>query len=453
MKNKPLSVQIWLVFAAITVAVSLLLLLIFPLTLRDFFTKEIYASIESSQSSIVGTSTNNEFLRGNTGMQRRGQGQMMMRNNRVVNHLLISSQGIINSGSLPVDFLSQVQEQAEQQTDSTKRYSDQAGGEKIFYVITAVASEGEGAFLVSYMWDSYREDLVQTLFNRLAVILLMVLLLSWIPALWLARYLTHPLVALGEKVKKLADRDWHEPVSLARSDEIGQLGDSIEQLRIQLAAQDEAQQSFFQYISHELKTPVMVIRSYIQALKDGIYPKGDLHNSAQVIEDESLRLEKIIRNLLYMSKLDYMESRQSDHKLIHFNEIIEKVVDRLSWQRSEIDWVLQLTPVMIRGVEEQWVVVLENLLDNQIRYAKSKIEIYLRKDVRQPDKVILRIYNDGPVIEEDILENIFERFQKGNQGEFGLGLTIVSRVVNKHGGELWAENEKNGVSFFIKLNM
>lgn len=457
MRNLPLSVQIWLVFASITLIISLILIVIFPLTLRDFFTKEIFATIESAQITMADVSSlDDDLLRGNSGMQRRGQGQMMMHSNRIVNHLIISSQGIVNSSSLPADFLVRVQEQAEQQVIDRQRYSDQVGEDKIFYVITRAISAGEEAFLVSYMWDSYREDLVQTLFSRLVIILVVVFLLSWIPALGMARYLSRPLVILGEKVKKLSKREWQEPIILARSDEIGQLGDYIEQLRLQLLAQDEAQQSFLQNVSHELKTPVMVIRSYVQAIKDGIFPKGNLENSTEVIDTEALRLEKIISNLLYLNKLDYLASHQPVYAQIRIDRVIENVVERLRWQRPELNWVVQLTPLTIIGNVEQWVVVMENLLDNQIRYAGSKIEITLQKDINdiiESNKGLLHIYNDGPGIEEENLARIFDRFQIGKQGEFGLGLTIVSRVVAMHGGEIWAQNETAGVSFFVRLNL
>ncbi|MCG6197942.1 sensor histidine kinase, partial [Anoxybacillus sp. LAT_38] len=76
------------------------------------------------------------------------------------------------------------------------------------------------------------------------------------------------------------------------SDEIGRLARSIERMRERLVRQDEAQQAFLQDVSHELKTPVMVIRSYAQSILDGIYPRGDLQGSVQVIDSEAERLEK-----------------------------------------------------------------------------------------------------------------------------------------------------------------
>ena len=103
------------------------------------------------------------------------------------------------------------------------------------------------------MGDSYREDLVQTLFRRLISVVVLVLLFSWLPAILLSRYLSKPLVELEKRVEKLANNQWKEPIIVDRKDEIGKLGSSIEYLRKQLIRQDEAEQSFLQHVSHELR--------------------------------------------------------------------------------------------------------------------------------------------------------------------------------------------------------
>lgn len=276
-----------------------------------------------------------------------------------------------------------------------------------------------------------------------------VFLLSWIPAIGLSKYLSSPLVNLEKRVEKLASHEWNEPVELHRQDEIGKLGESIEQLRNQLIYQDEMQQSFLQHVSHELKTPVMVIRSYSQAIRDGIYPKGNLDCSIQVIDEEAERLEKRVRNLLYMTKLDYLSNHEISKEVFPMDHLIKDVVERLSWNRPELDWHLDLSPISINGDMEQWRVVLENLLDNQIRYANSQIRISLSK--QENNLALLNIWNDGPNIEPGIIDSIFNKFNKGYNGEFGLGLAIVYRIVSLHDAKVWAKNEEKGVSFFVEV--
>ncbi|HHV45302.1 MAG TPA: HAMP domain-containing histidine kinase [Tissierellia bacterium] len=448
MKNKPLFLQIWIVFAAITLSISIILSVILPLTLRDFFTEEIYATIESAQKlmfSQYNLSTLRDLLE-SKGLEGARQ---TLENIRTVNHFFIyDNMQILIPSSLSVDFIRDVVNQIKAQKNISQRYSGEVNGEKIFYVITKGSTLNQNVYLISYMWDSYRQDLVQTLFKRLALVMFIVSILSWIPAILLSKYLSRPLVTLEKKVKKLADYEWNDPVEVDREDEIGKLGKSIEQLRKQLLYQEEMQRSFLQNISHELKTPVMVIRSFAQAIRDGIYPKDDLDSSVAVIDDEAERLEKRIRNLLYITKLDYLNSNGFTSEIFSLDGLIKNVVERLSWSRTDIDWQLELPPTEINGDMEQWRVVIENLLDNQMRYAKNTILISLTD---KGNNILLRFWNDGPGIEPEVLNSLFSRFNKGEKGQFGLGLAIVQRIVSLHAGKIWAQNEKSGVSFLVQI--
>ena len=449
MKNLPLSVQIWAVFAIITLCISVLLSVILPLTLRDFFTNEIYATIESAQGLIFNRfddqSPDNIYESGLFKNPRQA-----LENIRTVNHFIVYDEDqIIITSPLSSEFIDKVKDQIAVQKNDSQRYSGQVGNEKIFYVITKGTALNQEVFLVSYMWDSYRQDLVQTLFKKLVLVMTLVFLLSWIPAIKLSKYLSNPLVSLEKRVEKLASHDWNEPVELNRKDEIGKLGESIEQLRNQLIYQDEMQQSFLQNVSHELKTPVMVIRSYSQAIRDGIFPKGNLDCSVQVIDEEAERLEKRIRNLLYLTKLDYLSNHEFSKEVFSMDSLIKDVVERLSWNKTALDWHLDLSPTKIKGDMEQWRVVIENLLDNQMRYAESQIHISLSK--QKDNLALLNIWNDGPNIEPEIIDSLFDKFNKGYKGKFGLGLAIVYRTVVLHGGKVWAENKEKGVSFYVEI--
>jgi len=446
MKNYPLAVQIWIVIAIITI--SILLAFILPSTLRDFFTREIYASIHSAQDLVFNQFDSNIY-RDYIGSDFFGKDEQVLENIRTVKHFIIYDDNkVIISSKLPTDFLKKVQQEALTQENVSQEYRGDIDGGKVFYIISKGKALGRDAFLVSYMSDSYREDLVETLFKKLINLMGLVFLFSWIPAILLSRYLSRPLVDLERKVGKLANNEWNEPIELNRKDEIGKLGFSIEYLRKQLIRQDEAEQSFLQHVSHELKTPVMVIQSFTQAIKDGIYPKGTLEDSIDTIDDEAKRLEKKIKNLLYLTKLDYLSNHEVDKINFSLDSLIKDIVDRFSWHRADINWSLDLMPISIVGDVEQWKIVIENLLDNQMRYANSKILISLK---RVDNKTILKIWNDGPAIEEKLLKTMFNKFNKGYKGEFGLGLAIAYKVIKSHNSNIFAINEKEGVSFYIEI--
>src|SRR5699024_4945617 len=267
MKNYPLALQIWIVFAIITLVLGLILSFIFPMTLRDFFTNEIYSTIDSAQDIILNEYTMEDFWNENI----INENPNVLEDIRSVNHVLIyGNNQIILDSPISTDFLDQIKESISKQEDNRAYYKGDLEDENLLYVITKGKSLGHDTYLVSYMDDSYRQDLVSTLFTKLLSVMGIVFLLTWIPALLLSRYLSKPLVDLESRVKNLSKNNWDESINLGRKDEIGKLGNSVEKLRKQLIRQDKAERNFLQNISHELKTPVMVIRSYSQAIKDGI---------------------------------------------------------------------------------------------------------------------------------------------------------------------------------------
>lgn len=448
MSNRPLSFQIWLIIAGITTGICLLMMLILPAVLGNFFTRELFATIESSQMSIL-------YIR-NPGEKvdpkefRTRVPNVDIQNNRTVSHFIMLGNGQIISKIISVSPLSSriqniIANNIQNQNESVKHYSFSYDGRTLYYVIRSIKINNTPIYLVSYMWNNYRDELVRTLFERIALILGLLLIVSWIPAILLARYLSRPLVRLEEHVKAIANRELNQPVLIDRKDEIGRLAASIERMRQQLRMHDEAQQSLMQHISHELKTPVMVIRSYAQAIHDGLFPKGDLSSSVEVIEHESSRLEKRIRDLLYLTKLDYLSKRIIKREPVRIDELIRSVIERLRWNRNDLQWEVELDEFEVAVDPEQWNVLLENLLENQIRYASTKIY------VKTSSKPLLQIHigNDGPPLDDEIKSSLFQAFRKGSKGQFGLGLTIAKRIADLHGVNLEAENKDHGVSFTL----
>lgn len=441
MKNKSLAFQIWLVFSGILLAISLLLVILFPTTLRGFFTKEIYKTIENEQNVLTEfghpENSRNEF----EGSKQR---------DRTVSHIVlpIHKSFILYSDELPAEFIKYTQKLAENQSNSVERYENNLQKQTLFYVIRKISVNGEPSYLLSYSWDTYRNDLVYTLFRQLMIVMFIVFLFSWIPSIWLAKYLSKPLVTLEKHVKNISEQEWHEPVIVDRNDEIGKLGHTIEKMRQHLVRKEEAQQTLLQNISHDLKTPVMVIRGYAQSVNDGIFPKGDLSSTMNVIEEESEKLEKKIKDLLYLTKLDFLATRKPTKTTFRLDQLISDEVDRIKWAKPDLNWQLQLGEAMILGDVDQWEKLIENLLENSLRYAKKTISITITK---LSQSILLRVWNDGSPIDDEMKDKLFEPFHKGHKGEFGLGLSIVKRIADLHQTEVWAANEENGAAFYAKI--
>ncbi|BAU27849.1 two-component system sensor histidine kinase CssS [Aneurinibacillus soli] len=449
MKNQPLAIQIWTAFAAFMLGIAVLVVLLVPWMLRPFFVDDMYARISDAQNILW----EHRVVNGENPEKRPPPPD---REKRDVKHLIFMDNELVmlTPHHLPPEVLAKIVDEVAKQKTGTKKYEQNVQDQQLYYMIRSEKVGGQSVSLVSYITGAYETEMNRSLLRQLVSIMGLVLLVGIPFALWLARYLSRPLRMMEQHVKQIADRKWHEPLDVNRKDELGRLGQSIERMRRRLIKQDEAQQSFLQHISHELKTPVMVIRSYAQAIRDGIFPKGNLDGSIGVIEEESERLEKRIRSLLYLTKLDYLASREHEMATVDLSLLVEDVIARLRVRRLDIEWEIDIVAACVRGDDEQLSIAIENLLDNQIRHAAQKASVTL-KMVQEEDqsRVLLRFWNDGGSIESDVKDTLFMPFYKGKKGQFGLGLTIVRQIAELHGTDVWVENEDGGVAFYLRMTV
>ncbi|MGO4270758.1 HAMP domain-containing protein [Paenibacillus sp. TAF58] len=501
--NWPLAVKLWGAFASLTLLIFTLLAILLPWTLKGFFTEQLYDILLDTQSGLRVESSKAatfaipaepiiqlpvpSFVQG-VPMDKRilvvSKTDLSEANNILphsimgtrataslqatlsgpeIQHFMISgtasNQTWATSAAISEPFMQAMEHDAFAQQLPVEKYMRNIENKSIFYVIRKEGDLAKPNFIVSYAWGNYRNDLVMTMFGRLMLLMVGLIVISWLPCLGIARYFTRPLVQMERHVGRMAERDWHEPITTSRKDEIGRLAKAIESMRQRLVRQDRAQQFFLQHTSHELKTPVMVIRSYAQSIQDGVYPKGTLNESVGVIMKEGERLEKRIRDLLLLNKLNYLTAREKPFQPFEINAVIEDVAERLRYRRPEIKWEMDLAPhTTLIGDQEQWKIALENMLDNQLRYAKSCIRILVKSQLLenvnatkgQPSLSELCISNDGPLLDQAIADSLFEPFRSGGDGQFGLGLAIVKQIMDHHGMMVRAANQQDGVSFYIE---
>ena len=214
-------------------------------------------------------------------------------------------------------------------------------------------------------------------------------------------------------------------------------------MREELKRQEKTKEEMIHNISHDLKTPIATIKSYAESIKDGIYPYDTLEKSVDVIIHNSERLEKKVYSLLFLNRLEYLTGKDNEDVMCDMKSVVEMVVLNTKVIRSDIEMETNLTSSFFRGSEEAWRVTVENILENALRYAQTMIVITL-------DEKQLCIYNDGPQIREDKLQSMFKPYEKGQGGQFGLGLSIVHKVVTANKYRVVAENvETGGVIFKI----
>ncbi len=444
----PLWVQIWLVFVTFALLCLTVTIVLTPRVLTSYFTDEVYEHISHAQKQFIEEIRELPLPNVEQGGRRAFDGPLEAHtSSRTVRHVVVRADAPRIRRGFGAREVSKAQwdviiQQAQAQTTMQQTYAQHIDKDTLFYAIAQV--EGKRVFVVSYMWNTYLDALVHTLYTRLLVLFATVLLLSMIPSIWLARYVSRPLAALAQSVMRIADRHWHEPIEIARGDEIGHLATSIDKMRQRLKAQDDAQQRMLQHVSHELKTPVMIIQSYAQSMRDHVYPQGDLDGSIDVIAHEATRLQKRVHDLLYMTRLHYLAYEPMRKTRFDMHALIRTVSKKFHARRTDIVWDIDLdAPNIVEGDKEQWTVAIENVLDNAVRYAASRIGV----SWRQEQQCVLTIDNDGAHLTDEVKSTLFHAFAHGADGQFGLGLAIAMRIAESHGVELVCENGSRGVAF------
>ena len=282
-----------------------------------------------------------------------------------------------------------------------------------------------------------RSDVMKTL---LPIIIGTLLIAVGIIMLW-ANQLVKKIYHLKEKVDNLDNDEYVDKKQYTFDDELTSLSNAIDDMKATLKKQDEYKNQMYQNISHDFKTPLTVIKSHIEAIEDGIM---DPQTGGAIIKEQLNKLEIKVHSLLYLNKLVYLKDLEKTDKKINVKPIIESSIEKFKIQRPDVEFVVTASGRMIfNGTHDMWEAIIDNLLNNFIRYATKEIKITFKNNR-------ITFYNDGPHIDTDILNNIFTPYKKGIKGQFGLGLSIVKKTLNLLGYEISVVNEKKGVSFIIK---
>lgn len=286
--------------------------------------------------------------------------------------------------------------------------------------------------------NALKDVLVNSLMRLTAVVVLIIFLILMV---W-AVTIIHPLNQIRNYIMRVKNGD-DAKLIVYRNDEIGALANALVDMQAELKKQEKTKEDMIHNISHDLKTPIATIKSYGESIKDGIYPYGTMEKSVDVIIENAERLEKKVHSLLYMNRVEYLISQENGEKSINMKKVVQFVIQNIQLIKPEIEIDMVLDEVIFDGSEEPWRIVVENILENALRYAKSKITIRLNETNG------LSIHNDGPLMEEERIETLFKPYEKGAGGNFGLGLSIVSKVVHAYGYQIRGENARDGVVFKI----
>ena len=289
--------------------------------------------------------------------------------------------------------------------------------------------------------DSYINKTKTSIIGAILPTLLGTFLLIGLTLVMWSTIVVRKIEKLKNKIDNIDNPDYDHKVDFQIDDEMRSLALAIEDMRISLINQEEYRNQMYQNISHDFKTPLTVIKSYIEAVEDGVEDKTTALNT---IKEQTNKLEQKVHSLLYLNKLDYLKnSKNINMDQIDMEKVIHQEVDKFKYNRKDIKFEINVDKKSTYyGSIENWETILDNLLSNFMRYTKTTIKITAKQN-----KIIL--YNDGDHIDKDFLEVIFTPFRKGIKGQFGLGLSIVKKTLNLMEYDITIRNEKKGVSFII----
>jgi signal transduction histidine kinase len=238
-----------------------------------------------------------------------------------------------------------------------------------------------------------------------------------------------------------------------------ELAKNVNSMAGELRQIEQMRQEFISNVSHELQSPLTSIRGFARALQDDTLAPDERHHYLGIIETESTRLSRITENLL---KLATLEARhvKFEPKPYRLDRQIRSLILACEpqWTSQQIEMEVSLAEVDITADEDLLSQVWMNLLANSIKFTpgggKICVDLY-----RQDGQVVCKIADTGIGISEDDISHIFERFYKADKsrthsrnGGSGLGLSIVQKIVEMHGGEIAVTSQPGaGTAFTITL--
>jgi signal transduction histidine kinase len=284
------------------------------------------------------------------------------------------------------------------------------------------------------------------------IVLLTVLVIFAISmSLFIARSITKSVLILDDATKRIAAGYLDLAVDVRGSNEITSLTSSLNKMRSALKEEENRRYRFIMGVTHDLKTPLALIRGYTEAIQDGV--TGDpvsRINAMNIIISKTDQLEGMINDLLEFVRMDTGEWRNRLQKvnLVEFLKSFSRRISldtKLFHHHAAID--IALPPSLFVPLDERLTVrALENLVNNAIRYTPAGTTIRLGAALVE-NTVHLTIEDNGPGINKDDLPHIFDAFYRGSSSRreegMGLGLSIVKWVVTSHGWSIAVSSEQN----------
>ena len=296
----------------------------------------------------------------------------------------------------------------------------------------------------------------QIIWKAMAISFLISLLINYM----LSKRLSAPLKAMGEAAERLAEGDFSQRVTFHTEDEIGRVTKTFNVMAEKLERLEENRKNFISAVAHELRSPLTLIKGFVQGIMDGTVEPREHEKYMHLILKETTRMNKLIRNLLDLQR---MESKEYPihPEIFDIHELIRRTLFKYEEEMEKRELHIRLLfcqeskrVIADRDGVEQ---VLSNLIENAMKFVKDQGMIQVQTEQRG-EKLWVQVKDNGIGIAKEEQQAIWEKFYKvdrardRNKEGTGLGLYIIKQIIEKHGEEIYVESELGeGAAFTFSL--
>ena len=302
-----------------------------------------------------------------------------------------------------------------------------------------------------------------------SVILIMAMTCSFLMA-WIYRSILTPIETLKKATRNIRDGNLDFEVEIGDDDEIGELCADFEEMRIRLKESTEEKVVFdsqnkelISNISHDLKTPITAVKGSVEGLLDGVADTPEKQKKyLRTIYNKANDMDRLINELTFYSKIDTNRIPYTFNKINvkeYFDDCFEDIGMEMSQQQISLSYDNKVAPdVMVIADAEQIKRVINNIVGNSVKYMDKPDKSIAIRVMDVGDFVQVEIEDNGRGIAAKDLPYIFDRFYRtdtsrnSSKGGSGIGLSIVHKVMEDHGGKVWATSrEGEGTTMYFVL--
>lgn len=299
------------------------------------------------------------------------------------------------------------------------------------------------------------------LIQLLVAVLLIICLTAVIMVVWIYSGIVKPLNKLRRATYEIREGNLEYEIKESGDDEIGQLCSDFEEMRIRLKELIDAKlkserdsKELFSNISHDLKTPLTAIKGYTEGIMDGVADTPEKRDRyLKTIYKKASDMSGLVDELLYYTKVD-ADSITYNFSQIDLGDYFEDCLDEYSFdvqsQNLTMNYENHISPgTKVIADAEQLKRVINNIIGNSIKYMAKEKGIISIKLSELNDDVKIEISDNGVGIPEKDLPHVFDRFYRADasrnsqKGGSGLGLAIAKKIIEDHGGIIWADSKEN----------